>query len=120
MTKFRLQACPRCEGAIVDYSHPSVESPMCIVCGWREQRIPQTVADEVSEHLGRPYVEHTYTHSSPFRGKPPLERMGAGKAAQSAGRIGGRRAQATQRKLEVRAGVQLRTDRAGVCAGRCG
>ena len=72
MTKFRLQACPRCEGAIVNYSHPSVESPMCIVCGWRDQSIPRAVAEEVAEHLGRPYVEHTYTHSSPFRGKPPL------------------------------------------------
>ena len=72
MTTFKLQACPRCRGAIIDYSLPPEESPLCIVCGWREQNVPQAVADEVSEHLGRPFVEHTYTHSSPFRGKPPL------------------------------------------------
>jgi hypothetical protein len=72
MTRFTLQACPRCRGAIIDYGHPPDESPMCIVCGWREQKVPRAVADEVSEHLGRPYVEHNYTHSSPFRGKPPL------------------------------------------------
>ena len=72
MTTFALKACPRCQGAVIDYGHPPEESPMCIVCGWRDQKVPPAVADEVSEHLGRPYVEHTYTHSSPFRGKPPL------------------------------------------------
>ena len=45
---------------------------MCIVCGWRDRKVPKAVADEVSEHLGRPFVEHTYTHSSPYRGKLPL------------------------------------------------
>ena len=72
MTTFALQACPRCRGAVIDYSHPPEESAMCIVCGWRDRKVPQVVADEVTEHLGRPFVEHTYTHSSPYRGKAPL------------------------------------------------
>lgn len=72
MTTFTLQACPRCRGAIIDYSLPPEESPMCIVCGWRDQKVSKAVADEVSEHLGRPIVEHTYTRRSTNRGKVPL------------------------------------------------
>ena len=95
MTTFTLQACPRCRGAIIDYSHPPEESPMCIVCGWRDHKVSRAVADEVTEHLGRPFVEHTYTHSSPYRGKPPLSgwerekrrRMRAGLAVEDSNQL---------------------------------
>jgi hypothetical protein len=72
MTILTLQACPRCQGAVIDYSHPPEESAMSIVCGSRDRNVPKAVADEVSEHPGRPFVEHSYTHHSPYRGGAPL------------------------------------------------
>lgn len=31
-------ACPRCNGAIVDYEAPLLDGPLCLNCGWRQSR----------------------------------------------------------------------------------
>ena len=72
MVTVRVQACPRCGGAILDYAHPPEESALCITCGWRDQQVPESVQDEVRAHLGKSFIDHVYTHRDAGRGKPPL------------------------------------------------
>ena len=38
------KACPRCNGAIVDYEAPLLDGPMCLNCGWRQTGAIQTSA----------------------------------------------------------------------------
>ena len=66
-----LQSCPRCNGAILEYSHP-VDSALCITCGWRRAEIPADVLAQVKAHLGEPYMEDRYIHTRIGTGKPPL------------------------------------------------
>lgn len=72
MAKMNLNSCPRCNGAVLDYVQPIEDSPMCIMCGWRDQTVSQSVLAEVESHLGKSFIDHTYTHSKATRGKPPM------------------------------------------------
>lgn len=67
-----LDACQRCGGAIIDYSSPIADSPMCITCGWRKVTVPTDVQAEVEAHLGKTFMEDRYTHKQIGTGKPPL------------------------------------------------
>jgi hypothetical protein len=72
MAKMNLNSCPRCDGAVLDYVETSEDSPMCLMCGWRERMVSESVMAEVESHLGKSFIEHTYTHSKAMRGKPPM------------------------------------------------
>ena len=72
MARMNLNSCPRCNGAVLDYAQPTEESPMCIMCGWRDRTVSESVLAEVESHLGKSFIEHTYTHSKATRGKPPM------------------------------------------------
>ena len=67
-----LDACVRCGGAILDYSSPITDSPMCITCGWRKVSVPADVQAEVEAHMGKTFMEDRYTHKQIGTGKPPL------------------------------------------------
>jgi len=67
-----LQSCPRCKGAVLQYSGTAVDSPLCINCGWRKADVPVDVLEQVEQHLGQPYMEDKYTHARIGTGKPPL------------------------------------------------
>ena len=73
MARVNLKGCPRCNGPVIDYKIQSTEdSPLCIMCGWRDQTVPSSVLAEVESHLGKSFIDHTYTHSKATRGKPPM------------------------------------------------
>ncbi|MDP6299977.1 MAG: hypothetical protein QF717_01435 [SAR202 cluster bacterium] len=72
MASITLQACPRCNGAVLDYARSAEDGPMCITCGWRDNRVSASVQAEVDGHIGDEFVEHVYTHHCAGRGKPPL------------------------------------------------
>lgn len=67
-----LHACPRCQGAVVEYRPPAIDTAMCVNCGWRRAEIPTDVEELVAEHVGKPYLEDRYTHHRIGTGKPPL------------------------------------------------
>ena len=54
-----LHACPRCKGAVFEYSPAEDENALCINCGWRRAEVPQAILAQVEAHLGSPFVEHT-------------------------------------------------------------
>ena len=72
MARMNLNSCPRCNGSVLDYVQPTKDSPMCIMCGWRDRTVSESVLTEVKNHLGKSFIEHTYTHSKATRGKPPM------------------------------------------------
>ena len=67
-----LQGCPRCDGAVVEYSRPDIDNAMCVNCGWRRQDIPPDVQEAVEAYLGKAYLEDRGSHSRIGTGKPPL------------------------------------------------
>ena len=72
MARMNLNSCPRCNGAVLDYVQPTEDSTMCIMCGWLDRTVSESVLTEVKNHLGKSFIEHTYTHSKATRGKPPM------------------------------------------------
>ena len=67
-----LYACPRCNGAVLDYSSPLADSPLCITCGWRRPEVPPDIQAEVEAHMGKTFMEDRYKHRQIGTGKPPL------------------------------------------------
>lgn len=67
-----LDDCPRCGGAVLDYSSPIADSPLCLTCGWRRAQISAEVQSEVDSHLGKAFMEDRYSHRQIGTGKPPL------------------------------------------------
>ena len=67
-----LAACPRCGGAVLDYGTQMADSPLCLICGWRQRDIPLAIQAEVAAHLGKSYVQNGYLQRPIGRGKPPL------------------------------------------------
>ena len=65
-------ACPRCQGAVLEYAPPVEENALCINCGWRRREISAEIQAQVSDRLGQPDVEERYTRSQIGTGKPPL------------------------------------------------
>ena len=53
MAKINTGSCPRCNGAVLDYQIEE-DSPMCVMCGWRDQPIGVDAAIEIATALGRP------------------------------------------------------------------
>ncbi|HAL46382.1 MAG: hypothetical protein FI707_01860 [SAR202 cluster bacterium] len=72
MASITLQACPRCNGAVLDYARSAEDGPMCLTCGWRDLQVSDAVQAEVDDHIGEDFVEHVYTHHQVGRGKPAL------------------------------------------------
>lgn len=68
----RLNSCPRCHGAVLEYTPPSADSAMCINCGWRRQEVPPDIQEQVQAHLGKAVFEGRYAHTRIGTGKPPL------------------------------------------------
>ena len=68
----KTQACPRCAGAVLEYSGANVDGPLCVNCGWRPAEIPPDVQEQVMAHMGKPYAEERYLHSQIGTGKAPL------------------------------------------------
>jgi hypothetical protein len=67
-----LHACPRCNGAVLEYPPPDAEGALCITCGWRQPDISPDVQAQIEAHLGKPSLEKPYTHTRIGRGKPAL------------------------------------------------
>ena len=68
----KTRSCPRCNGAVLEYVAPEIDSPSCVNCGWRATDIPPDVQEQVEAHLGKPYSEERYIHSNIGTGKAPL------------------------------------------------
>ena len=66
----KLHGCPRCNGAVLEYPAPAVESAYCVNCGWRRPDIPLDIQALVEEHLGKPLIEGRYTHQQIGTGRP--------------------------------------------------
>ena len=67
-----LGVCPRCNGAVVNYTLPTEDSPLCLMCGWRQQEVSPAIQAEVQKYLGKSYVEDRYSSKPIGSGKPPL------------------------------------------------
>ena len=83
-----LSACPRCEGAVLDYSYMDADTPLCITCGWRRADISTDVLAEVEAHLGKPSVDHPTTRERAFIVESPgaVPRRGPHEARHLEGR----------------------------------
>ena len=64
MTRMNLNSCPRCNGAVLDYVQPTEDSTMCIMCGWLDRTVSESVLTEVKHHLGKSFTGHSYTHTA--------------------------------------------------------
>ncbi len=69
-----LRACPRCNGAVIDYGYTYADNPLCVTCGWRRAEVSADVLAEVRSHLGKPLIENRYLENQ-MRGRraPPRE-----------------------------------------------
>ena len=67
-----LAACPKCNGAVLDYGCQEADNPMCITCGWRCGDAPPEIQAEVEAHMGKTFIENRYMHREIGGGKPPL------------------------------------------------
>ena len=67
-----LQACPRCNGAVLRSPPSEFEGTLCVNCGWRQPDISAEVQAQIEARLGKPSVEEPYTRRRIGRGKPPL------------------------------------------------
>ena len=63
-------ACPRCEGAVIDYGCDVADNPLCITCGWRRPDISPEIEAEVERYLGEIYIGNRYEHRYIGTGKP--------------------------------------------------
>ena len=63
-------ACPRCEGAVIDYGCDVADGPLCIACGWRRPDISPEIEAEVEEYLGEIYIGSRYVYRYIGTGKP--------------------------------------------------
>ena len=71
MARMNLNSCPRCNGAVLDYVQPTEDSTMCIMCGWLDRTVSESVLTEVKNHLAS-HSSSTPTRSKVTRGKPPM------------------------------------------------
>ena len=104
-----LHACPRCKGAVFEYSPAEDENALCINCGWRRAEVPQAILAQVEAHLGSPFVEHT-----PVRigtGKAIAKRLGTNqtepRAEESSGPLERRLPSRCRRACSTQAFLEL-------------
>ena len=62
MARMNLNSCPRCNGAVLDYVQPTEDSTMCIMCGWLDRTVSESVLTEVKNHLAS-HSSSTTTHT---------------------------------------------------------
>ena len=73
MARMNLNSCPRCNGAVLDYVQPTEDSTMCIMCGWLDRTVSESVLTEVKNHLAsHSSSTTTHTHRKTTRGKPQM------------------------------------------------
>ena len=71
MARMNLNSFTRCNGAVLDYVQPTEDSTMCIMCGWLDRTVSESVLTEVKNHLASHSLS-TPTHSKASRVKPPM------------------------------------------------
>ena len=67
MARMNLNSCPRCNGAVLDYVQPTEDSTMCIMCGWLDRTVSESVLTEVKtiwQAIHRAQL-HTHTEKLP-------------------------------------------------------
>ena len=67
-----LDDCPRCGGAVLDYSSPITDSPLCMTCGWRKVQVSADVQSEFEKYFGMTFAGGRKTARQVGTGKPPL------------------------------------------------
>ena len=75
MARMNLNSCPRCNGAVLDYVQPTEDSTMCIMCGWLDRTVSESVLTEVKNHLAS-HSSSTPTHSKATPGQASDELLG--------------------------------------------
>ena len=66
-------ACPRCKGPVFDSVETNEDSPLCIMCGWRQPGRTPEIEAEVRACLGKARTHATrYLKRTIGTGKPPL------------------------------------------------
>ena len=65
-------ACPRCQGAVMEFSPPTEDNALCIICGWRRREVSREIQAQVMDRMGLPEVEDRHVRSRMGTGKPPL------------------------------------------------